>query len=191
LYLDSAAALFDAGPQANFATFKTFAWDTGQAADAPNEPVSIVNGQIRTAISGELQQKGYAEAVAGAKPDLLLRYETAAAEKMKSNPVRIGIGVGGAGSNGRGGCRRQQSERQEHPRRHARAPRDRPGAQCRGVEWARVARARQARRPGSGTDPERGRRPAARIPVTRRTRRSSSAPARGSACMAPVRVFSY
>jgi len=90
-------------PQANFATFKTFAWDTGQAADAPNEPVSIVNGQIRTAISGELQQKGYAEAVAGAKPDLLLRYETAAAEKMKSNPVRIGIGMGGAGSNGAAG----------------------------------------------------------------------------------------
>jgi hypothetical protein len=90
-------------PQANFATFKTFAWDTGQAAEAPGEPVTIVNGQIRTAIAGELQQKGYAEAVAGAKPDLLLRYETAAAEKLKSNPIRIGIGMGGAGSNGAAG----------------------------------------------------------------------------------------
>ena len=90
-------------PQANFAAFKTFAWDTGPAGEAPSEPVSIVNGQIRTAISGELQQKGYAEAVAGAKPDLLLRYETAAAEKLKSNPVRIGIGMGGAGSNGAAG----------------------------------------------------------------------------------------
>ena len=42
-------------PQANFATFKTFAWDSGQAAEAPGEPVTIVNGQIRTAIAGELQ----------------------------------------------------------------------------------------------------------------------------------------
>jgi hypothetical protein len=90
-------------PQADFATFKTFAWDAGQAAEAPGEPVTIVNGQIRTAIAGELQQKGYAEAVAGAKPDLLLRYETAAAEKLKSNPFRIGIGMGGAGSNGAAG----------------------------------------------------------------------------------------
>lgn len=90
-------------PQANFAGFKTFAWDTGQPAEAPNEPVTIVNGQIRTAISGELQQKGYAEAVAGARPDLLLRYETAAAEKLKSNPFRIGVGMGGVGSNGAAG----------------------------------------------------------------------------------------
>lgn len=90
-------------PQANFTTFKTFAWDTGQATEAPGEPVTIVNGQIRTAITGELQQKGYAEALAGAKPDLLLRYETAAAEKLKSNPFRIGVGTGGAGSNGAAG----------------------------------------------------------------------------------------
>ena len=90
-------------PQANFATFKTFAWDEGQAAETPGEPVTIVNGQIRTAIAGELQQKGYAEAMAGSKPDLLLRYETGAAEKLKSNPFRIGIGMGGAGSNGAAG----------------------------------------------------------------------------------------
>ena len=90
-------------PQADFATFRTFAWDTAQATDVPNEPVTIVNGQIRAAIAGELQQKGYAEAVAGAKPDLLLHYETAAAEKLKSNPFRIGVGMGGAGANGAAG----------------------------------------------------------------------------------------
>jgi len=89
-------------PQANFAAFKTFGWDAGEDAAAP-QPLSIVNSQIRTAIAGELQTKGYAEAAAGAKPDLVLRYETDAAEKLKSNPVRIGIGVGGYGSNGGAG----------------------------------------------------------------------------------------
>lgn len=90
-------------PQANFSAYKSFAWDTGQDGQAPNEPVSIVNGQIRTAIAGELQRKGYAEAAAGSKPDLLLRYETAAAEAIKNNPFRIGIGMGGAGSSGAAG----------------------------------------------------------------------------------------
>lgn len=90
-------------PQANFDAFRTFAWDSGQDAATPNEPVTIVNGQIRAAISNELQRKGYAEAVAGAKPDLLLRYETAAAEKIKTSPVRIGVGVGGYGNSGGAG----------------------------------------------------------------------------------------
>src|SRR5262245_60830763 len=53
-------------PQANFAAFKTFAWDTGQNPDVPGEPITIVNSQIRTAITSELQRKGYAEAAAGA-----------------------------------------------------------------------------------------------------------------------------
>ena len=91
-------------PQAQFDSFKTFAWDAGQeTSQVTGEPWSIVNSQIRGAIKGELQQKGYAEATAGAKPDLLLRYETAAAEKIKSNPFRIGIGMGGYGSNGAAG----------------------------------------------------------------------------------------
>ena len=93
-------------PQAHFESFKTFAWDSGQGQEpgqTVNEPLTIVNSQIRGAITNELQQKGYAESQAGAKPDLLLRYETAAAEKIKSNPFRIGIGMGGYGSNGAAG----------------------------------------------------------------------------------------
>jgi len=91
-------------PQAQFDSFKTFAWDTGQeTSQVAGEPLSIVNSQIRGAITSALQQKGYAEAMAGAKSDLLLRYETAAAEKIKSNPFRIGIGMGGYGSNGAAG----------------------------------------------------------------------------------------
>lgn len=87
-------------PQANFAAFSTFTWDPGKDAA---QPVSILDGNIRSAIAGELQRKGYAEAAAGAKSDLVLQYETAAGEKMKSNPVRIGIGMGGYGSNGAAG----------------------------------------------------------------------------------------
>lgn len=87
-------------PEADFNTFTTFAWDQGAAA---SDPVSILDSNIRAAISSELQRKGYSEAAAGATPDLVLRYETAAAEKVKSNPFRIGIGMGGAGSNGAAG----------------------------------------------------------------------------------------
>ena len=87
-------------PQANFGAFSTFAWDTGQDAA---KPVTILDGYIRTAITSELQGKGFKEAAAGAKPDLILQYETAAAEKLKSNPVRIGIGMGGVGSSGAAG----------------------------------------------------------------------------------------
>ena len=90
-------------PQANFNTFKTFNWEGGQDNLVAGEPLTIVNSQIRAAITSELQRKGYAEAVAGAKPDLVLSYETAAAEKIKSNPFRIGIGMGGAGNSGAAG----------------------------------------------------------------------------------------
>ena len=89
--------------QANFDAFRTFAWDPGPQSPADAQPISILDSNIRTAISGELQRKGYAEAQAGAKPDLMLRYETAAAEKLKSNPFRIGVGMGGVGNNGAAG----------------------------------------------------------------------------------------
>lgn len=90
-------------PQANFNAFTTFAWDKRNAADGSEQPTSILDSNIQAAITSELQRKGYAEAVAGASPNLVLQYETAAAEKIKSNPFRIGIGMGGAGSSGAAG----------------------------------------------------------------------------------------
>ena len=89
-------------PEANFNAFTTFAWGKAKDADA-SAPVTILDSNIRAAITSEFQRKGYAEAAAGTNPDLLLQYETAAAEKTKSNPFRIGIGMGGAGSNGAAG----------------------------------------------------------------------------------------
>ena len=87
-------------PQADFNTFSTFAWDKGQEGQAPAQPVTILDQNIRAAIAGELQRKGYAEATAGTRPDLLLQYETGAADMIKSNPFRIGVGMGGYGSSG-------------------------------------------------------------------------------------------
>jgi hypothetical protein len=87
-------------PQANFNAFTTFGW---RAAEDTRGAVSLLDTDIRAAISSELKRKGYAEAAAGANADLVLHYETAAAEKAKSNPVRIGIGMGGAGPNGAAG----------------------------------------------------------------------------------------
>jgi hypothetical protein len=87
-------------PQADFNSFQSFAWDAG--ADS-SRPVSILDAQIRAAIGGELQRKGYVEATPGSDPDLKLQYETAAAEMLKSKPFRIGVGVGGYGNSGGAG----------------------------------------------------------------------------------------
>lgn len=86
-------------PAADFNSYSTFAWDDGQAGQ-PAQTLSIVVSSIRSAIAAELQRKGYTPWSGSGAPDLLLRYETRAAEKVKSNPFRIGIGMGGYGSSG-------------------------------------------------------------------------------------------
>jgi Domain of unknown function (DUF4136) len=86
-------------PQANFNAFTTFAWDKTQG----DQPVTIVDSNIRAAITSELKKKGYEEPAGDTRADLMLRYETDAAEKVKSSPVRIGVGMGGYGSNGAAG----------------------------------------------------------------------------------------
>jgi hypothetical protein len=89
-------------PQADFNAYKTFDWGVATNADASGQPLSILDSNIRAAITTELKGKGYEEAAAGATADLLVTYETARAEKIKNNPVRIGIGVGGYGGNSGG-----------------------------------------------------------------------------------------
>ena len=87
-------------PQANFAAFRTFGWQNAQATQANGQPISIVDSNIRAAITMELKRKGYREVAAGAAPDLVLDYETGKAERVKSNPIRIGVGVGSYGNSG-------------------------------------------------------------------------------------------
>jgi opacity protein-like surface antigen len=88
-------------PQANFGAYRTFALP--EAGGGPQgQTVSIVDGYIRNAIKNEMKRKGYVEAAAGETPDLRVEYEAAKAEKLKNNPFRIGVGVGGYGSHGGG-----------------------------------------------------------------------------------------
>jgi opacity protein-like surface antigen len=90
-------------PQADFAAYETFALKYGPSGDASSQSVSVVEGYIRTAITAELKGKGYVEAAAGTEPDLRIEYEAASEKKLKNNPFRIGVGVGGYGSNVGGG----------------------------------------------------------------------------------------
>jgi hypothetical protein len=92
-------------PQADFSAYKTFGWDETARTDASGQtqPLSLLDSNIRSAITAELKCKGYEEAAAGTAPDLLVAFETTKAEKIKSNPVRIGVGVGSWGGNTGGG----------------------------------------------------------------------------------------
>jgi len=90
-------------PKADFNFYRTFGWDTGSGNQPSGQVLSIVDGNIRVAIAGELQRKGYEEAAAGANPDLVLQYETAQAETIKTSPFRIGVGMGSYGGSGGAG----------------------------------------------------------------------------------------
>jgi hypothetical protein len=92
-------------PEANFSAYRTFGFDERGRTDASGsqQPLSLLDSQIREAITAELQRKGYAAAPAGATPDLLIDFEKAKADTVKSNPVRVGIGVGSWGGNVGGG----------------------------------------------------------------------------------------
>ena len=92
-------------PQADFSAYKTFAFDEKGRADASGaqQPLSILDQNIRAAIKNQMTAKGYAEAPAGTTPDLFVAYETAKAETIRNNPFRVGIGVGSWGGNVGGG----------------------------------------------------------------------------------------
>ncbi|MDH4165808.1 MAG: DUF4136 domain-containing protein [Gammaproteobacteria bacterium] len=86
-------------PGVNFTNFKTFGWTAGGAVDAGDAPLKLLDANIRAAIVDVMKRKGYVEAPAGTTPDLRMAYETASAEKLENNPVRVGIGVGSWGGN--------------------------------------------------------------------------------------------
>jgi Domain of unknown function (DUF4136) len=86
-------------PQANFASYQTFGWTAGGDVAPNDEPVKLLDSNIRAAITAELKRRGYVEAAADATPDLRIAYETASADKIENNPVRVGIGVGNWGGN--------------------------------------------------------------------------------------------
>jgi hypothetical protein len=86
-------------PSVNFTNFKTFGWTDGGATASTDAPVRLLDSNIRNAITGVMQRKGYMPAPAGTTPDLRIAFETMSADKIENNPVRIGIGVGSWGGN--------------------------------------------------------------------------------------------
>jgi hypothetical protein len=86
-------------PEANFASYQTFGWNAGVAPASDDAPLKLLDSNIRAAIANELKKRGYGEAPAGVTPDLRIAYETASADKLENNPVRVGIGVGSWGGN--------------------------------------------------------------------------------------------
>lgn len=90
-------------PQANFASYQTFGWNAGVDPGSDDAPLKLLDSNIRAAIADELKKRGYSQAPAGVAPDLRIAYETASADKLENNPVRVGIGVGGWGGGNVGG----------------------------------------------------------------------------------------
>jgi hypothetical protein len=87
-------------PATNFIAYDTFGWKAPAAQDTNDQPMRMLDVNIRSAIEAELTRRGYQKT--DTNPQFLVTYETAAAEKVKSNPFRIGIGVGSYGSSGGG-----------------------------------------------------------------------------------------
>jgi hypothetical protein len=83
-------------PSVNLAAYRSYAWQlpSGEKADAPT---TLADLNIRTAIAKELERRGYVQDEDN--PDFRVGYETVEYEKVKSNPFRIGIGMGTWGGN--------------------------------------------------------------------------------------------
>lgn len=84
-------------PGANLAAYSTFGWASVTGKAPGDEPMRMLDVNIRTAILAELTKRGYTETED--HPQMLITYDTEAQEKIKSNPFRIGIGIGSFGSN--------------------------------------------------------------------------------------------
>jgi len=88
-------------PNANFSTYHTFGWVNPAGVDGRDAPLQLLDKNIRAAITVEMKKRGYVEG--SENPDLRMVYETASADKVESNPVRVGVGVGGWGGGNVGG----------------------------------------------------------------------------------------
>lgn len=84
----------------NFNDYETFGWYDDPVRDVASQPLTLVESSIRNAIATEMERKGYVEAPASSPADLLISYQAASTETVKSSPFRIGIGIGSYGSSG-------------------------------------------------------------------------------------------
>ncbi len=84
-------------PNANWAAYATYGWSPAPGVDGNDQPLLMLDQDIRRAIAAEMQRRGYTESATD--PDLHLTYRTASKDTVESNPVRIGVGVGSWGGN--------------------------------------------------------------------------------------------
>jgi hypothetical protein len=84
-------------PGVDFAAFRTFGWAPAPGVNEADQPLLLLDRSIRDAIGAEMRRRGYVESPDN--PDLRIAYETASQEKIESNPVRVGIGMGSWGGN--------------------------------------------------------------------------------------------
>jgi hypothetical protein len=83
-------------PGAPWASYATYGWSPAPGVDGTDQPLLMLDQNIRRAIAGELQRRGYTES---ANPDLRITYQTTSKDVVESNPVRVGVGVGSWGGN--------------------------------------------------------------------------------------------
>jgi hypothetical protein len=81
-------------PSAPWGTYSTFGWSPGPGVDGTDQPLLMLDQNIRRAIAAELQRRGYTES---ANPDLRITYQTTGKDVVESNPVRVGVGMGSWG----------------------------------------------------------------------------------------------
>jgi hypothetical protein len=88
-------------PAANFMAYRTYGWAPRPAPDGTDAPLALLDQNIRESIGAEMKRRGYTESQDN--PDLKIAYETAKADKIENNPVRVGVGIGGWGGGNVGG----------------------------------------------------------------------------------------
>ncbi|MBL8200640.1 MAG: DUF4136 domain-containing protein [Chromatiales bacterium] len=86
-----------AAPGANLAGYSTFSLTPSASDELGDSPLRLLDVNIRNAIRAEMTRRGYREEEAN--PELRIDYETAAQDKVRSSPFRVGIGMGSWGGN--------------------------------------------------------------------------------------------
>jgi len=81
-------------PSAPWGSYATYGWSPPPGVDGNDQPLLMLDQNIRRAIAGELQRRGYTES---ADPDLRITYQTTSKDVVESNPVRVGVGMGSWG----------------------------------------------------------------------------------------------
>lgn len=84
-------------PGVDLASYGTFSLTNPAGASEADPPMRMLDVNIRSALKAEMTKRGFREVEAN--PDLRIDYETTAQDKIKSSPVRIGIGMGSWGGN--------------------------------------------------------------------------------------------